>query len=85
MTSVLLAGPVVLTVLPFAKFNFDTLVLVEGPVLHFVALGDPSRCGAKIKMMKFGRLGAAIWEFYSRRYFWQDITPVELSLIHTSD
>ncbi len=37
----------------------------------------------KKKMMKFGWLGAEIWEFYSRRYFPQDITLVELSLTTT--
>ncbi len=35
---------------------------------------------AQKKMMKFGGLGAEIWEFYSRRYFRQDITLVKLSL-----
>ncbi len=35
------------------------------------------------KMMKFGLLGAEIWEFYSRRDFRQDITLVELSLMYS--
>ncbi len=80
MTSVLLAGPTVLPVLPLAKLNVDISVLPKGPVLHSIAFSDASRCGAKKKMMKFGWLGAEIWEFYFRRYFRQDITLVELSL-----
>ncbi len=43
LTSVLLEGPAVLPVLPLATFNFDTLVLPEGPVLHSIAC----RCGLK--------------------------------------
>ncbi len=54
LTSVLLAGPAILPALPLAKFNFDKLVLPEGPVLHSVAFSDTSRCGAKKKIMKFG-------------------------------
>ncbi len=45
----LLAGPTVLPVLPLAKFNFDILVLPEGPVLRSVAFSDASRCDAKKK------------------------------------
>ncbi len=35
---------------------------------------------AQKKMLKFGWLGAEIWEFYSKKYFRQDIKLVELSL-----
>ncbi len=47
LTSVLQARPAVLPVLPLAKFNFDILVLLEGPELHSIAYSDASRCGAK--------------------------------------
>ncbi len=54
LTSVPLAGPVVLPFLPLAKFNFDILILLEGLVLHSIAFNDASRCGVKKKMKKFG-------------------------------
>ncbi len=40
LTCVLLAGPAVLPVLPLEKFNFDILILLEGPVLHSIAFSD---------------------------------------------
>ncbi len=47
LTSVLLAGPAVVPVLPLAKFNFDILVLSEGATLHSIAFSDASRYDAK--------------------------------------
>ncbi len=47
LAGVLLAGPAILLVLPLAKFNFDILVLLEGPVLYSVAFSEASKCGAK--------------------------------------
>ncbi len=57
VTSVLLAGPAGLPILPLAKFNFDILVLQEGPVLHSVAFSDASRCGPK-KNVKIWLIGS---------------------------
>ncbi len=62
------------------KIQFWYIGHAEGPVLHSVAFSNASRCGAKKKKMKFGWLGAENWEFYSRRYFRQDIKLVKLSL-----
>ncbi len=79
LTSVLLAGPAIQPVLSLAKFNFDILVLWKDPccIRLFSAMTVDA---AQKKMMKFGLLGAKIWEFYSRRYFRQDITLIKLSL-----
>ncbi len=80
LTSVLLARPAVLLVLPLAKFNFDILVLRKD--LYCILLLSVMPADAVQKnMMKFGWLEAEIWEFYSRRYFRQDIVMVKLSLI----
>ncbi len=79
LTSVLLAGPAVLPVLPLAKFNFDILVLPKDPYCILLLSVMPVDAELK-KMMKFGWLGAEIWEFYSRRYFLHDIALVKLPL-----
>ncbi len=79
MTSVLLTGPAVLPVLSLAKFSFDILVLRKDPCCIILLSVMPVDAAQKM-MMKFGWLGAEIWEFYSRRYFRQDITLVKLSI-----
>ncbi len=80
LTSILLAGPAVLSVLPLANFNFDILVLLKDPYCILLLSVMPVDAAQK-NMMKFGWLRAEIWEFYFRRYFRQDITQVKLSLI----
>ncbi len=47
LASVLLAEPAFLPALPLAKFNFDVLILLEGPELHSIAFSDDSRCDIK--------------------------------------
>ncbi len=76
---ILLAGSAVQQIPPIAKFNFDILVLRKDPYCILLLSVMPIDTAQK-KMMKFGWSGAEIWEFYSRRYFRQDITLVELSL-----
>ncbi len=80
LTSVLLAWPAILPVLPLVKFNFDILVLQKD--LYWILLLSviPIDAAQQKKKMKFGWLGAEIWEIYSGRYCRQDITLVKLSL-----
>ncbi len=47
LTSVLLEKAAFLPVPPLTKFNFDILVLPEGPALHSAAFSDASRGGEK--------------------------------------
>ncbi len=56
------------------------IYLSNGKDLYCILLLSVMPVDAAQKMMKLGWLGAEIWELYSRRYFWQDITLVELSL-----
>ncbi len=52
LTNVLLAGPVVLPVLPLAKFNFDMLVLQKDPYCILLLSVMPVDAAQK-KIMKF--------------------------------